>query len=299
MIRHGATPQQVRKFFVAFWKAVLRMSNTAHPPQLRNEVDWARPGHTRVAFDYLYPGRNFPTAGHWHLQPPESSPLPPALHLHLWHHISGVSIYVPNGRMAHPGSGDVLYWFHSRPCLAVHAQRPCFVRQRSVLCYVVDLARAEQPGNSRIVSAGLFCGTGRVHTAFSPGTPTMTAHLHRYVSDNGGTCGVSTSKLLNIKCIRTIRTYDYVCRRVGSHVPYILCCRCKFAFCPCLHIRRTATRLEIAVRKSTRDPQAQRAGTHGTHTAHTEGLQTPIGEQDTPAQRNGRRSLDLPRMYTT
>ena len=31
MIRHGATPQQVRKFLVAFWKALLRMSCAAHP----------------------------------------------------------------------------------------------------------------------------------------------------------------------------------------------------------------------------------------------------------------------------
>ena len=31
-VRHGATPQQVRKFMVAFWKAVLRMSRAARPP---------------------------------------------------------------------------------------------------------------------------------------------------------------------------------------------------------------------------------------------------------------------------
>ena len=68
------------------------MSSTAHPPQLRNEGDWARPGHTRQAFDCLYPGWDFPAAGHWHLRPPEPSPVPPALHLHLWHHIYGVSI---------------------------------------------------------------------------------------------------------------------------------------------------------------------------------------------------------------
>ena len=32
MIRHGATPRQVCKFVVAFWKAVLRKSRAAHPP---------------------------------------------------------------------------------------------------------------------------------------------------------------------------------------------------------------------------------------------------------------------------
>ena len=119
------------------------MSSTAHPLQLRNEGDWARPGHTRRAFDYLYPDQDFPAAGHWHLQPPESSPVPPALHLHLWHHISGVSIYVPDRHMAHAGTGEVLYWFHSRPRPAEYAQWPRFVRQRTVLCYVVDLLDAE------------------------------------------------------------------------------------------------------------------------------------------------------------
>ena len=138
MVRHGATPQQVTRFLVAFWRAVLRMSSTVYPPQLRNEGDWAQPSHARQAFHYLYPDRDFPAAGHWHLQPPESSPVPPALHLHLWHHISGVSIYVPDRRMAHAGSGEVLYWFHSRPRLAEYAQWPRFVRQRTVLCYVVD-----------------------------------------------------------------------------------------------------------------------------------------------------------------
>ena len=119
------------------------MSCAAHPPQLRNEGDWARPGHTSVAFDYLYPARDFPAAGHWRLQPPESSSVPPALHLHLWHYISGVSIYVPERRMAHHGTGEVLYWFHSRSRLSESAQWPRFVLQRPVFCYVVDLPGAE------------------------------------------------------------------------------------------------------------------------------------------------------------
>ena len=136
MIRHGATPQQARKFFVAFWKAVLRMSCAAHPPQLRNEGNWARLGYTLVAFDYLYPARDFLAAGHWHLQPPESSSVPPALHLHLWHRISGVSIYVRERRMAHHGTGDVLYWFHSGSHLADNARWPRFVQQRPVLCRI-------------------------------------------------------------------------------------------------------------------------------------------------------------------
>ena len=76
VVQHGATPQQVRRFLLAFWRVVLRMSSNAHPPQLRNEGDGARPGHARQAFDYLYLDRDFPAAGHWHLQPPESSPVP-------------------------------------------------------------------------------------------------------------------------------------------------------------------------------------------------------------------------------
>ena len=32
MVRHGATPKQVRAFMVAFWKAVLRMSRAPPPP---------------------------------------------------------------------------------------------------------------------------------------------------------------------------------------------------------------------------------------------------------------------------
>ena len=85
------------------------MSCTAHSPQLRNEGDWARPGHTLVVFDCLYPARDFPATGHWRLQPPESSSLSPAFHLHLWHYISDVSIYVPETRMAHHGTEEVLY----------------------------------------------------------------------------------------------------------------------------------------------------------------------------------------------
>ena len=187
MICHGATPQQVRKFLVAFWKAVLRMSCTAHSPQLRNEGDWTRPGHTLLAFDYLYPTRDLPAAGHWHLQPPESSSLPPALHLHLWHHISGVSIYVQERHMAHHGTGDVLYWFHSRSRLAKNAQWPRFVRQRSMLCYVVDFPKAEAARELTHCHRWFVLRYEGVHIAFSPGTPTETTRLHRHVSDSGGT----------------------------------------------------------------------------------------------------------------
>ena len=57
LVRHGATPQQVRKLMVAFWKAVLRMSRGAPPPTPpppRDTGDWVQPGHTSVAYDTLY-----------------------------------------------------------------------------------------------------------------------------------------------------------------------------------------------------------------------------------------------------
>ena len=62
MIRHGAPPD----------------------PQLRNEDDWAWPGHTLVAFDYLHANGDFLAAGHWHLQPPESSSVPPCALRSIW-----------------------------------------------------------------------------------------------------------------------------------------------------------------------------------------------------------------------
>ena len=65
------------------------------PPRVKNEVEWFRPGHTLVAVDHLYPIRCFPIVGEWHLRPRESWPMPPALQLHFWHYISGVSVSVP------------------------------------------------------------------------------------------------------------------------------------------------------------------------------------------------------------
>ena len=50
---------------------------------------------------------------------------------------------------------------------------------------------------------------------------------------------------------------------------------------------------------STRSPQTRLENSPSVRTRHTEGLRTPIGGQDTPAQCNSRRSLDLPSMYTT
>ena len=127
VVCHGATPQHVRKFLVAFWKAILRMSSTTHPPQLRNEGNWVRPGHRLVAFDHMYPAQCFPTAGEWHPPPPEYSLVPPALQLHLWYYNCGVSVYVPVQCIAQQGVGNVLSWFHSRPRLFERTQWPRFV----------------------------------------------------------------------------------------------------------------------------------------------------------------------------
>ena len=77
-----------------------------------------------------------------------------------------------------------------------------------------------------------------------------------------------------------------------------MCSCCEFAFHPYPHAESTTIHQETAIRKAAWDPQPRRLGTHGTRTEHTEGLRTPVGEQDTPAQCNGRKSLDLPSMYT-
>ena len=221
---------------------MLRISCAAQPPQLRNEGDWTRPSHTLVAFDHLYPARDFPVAGHWHLQPPESSSVPPALHLHLWHHISGVSIYVLERRMAHHGTGDVLYWFHSRSRLAENTQWPRFVRQRPMLCYVVDLPRAEAARELAHCHRGLSCDTGRVHTAFSPGTPAEAPRLRRHVSDNGGTCGVSTSKLVDMQLHSHYTDLRLRMSSVTTICPAIcaLAADARFAFACMLEVQRAA-----------------------------------------------------------
>ena len=112
MVRHGATPKQVRAFMVAFWKAVLRMSRAVHPLQLRDTGDWVQPGHMSVVYEALYPTRNFPAVGNWVLQPPEWSVLPPALHLHLWHYLANTFVYVPQRRIAQHRDGEMVYWFH-------------------------------------------------------------------------------------------------------------------------------------------------------------------------------------------
>ena len=153
-------------------------------------------------------------------------------------------------------------------------------------------------GNSRIVNAGLFCDTARHRTAFSPDTPVATARLHRHESGSGGTCGVSISKLVDMRYTRTTRIYDCVCRRVDSLLRCAVCSCCEFAFRPCPHAGSTTIHQEMAITRAAWDPQTGRVGTHGTHTEHTEGLRTPVGERGTLAQCNGRRSLDLPSMYT-
>ena len=69
--------------------------------------------------------------------------MPPALQLHLWHCISGVSVYVPEKGVAQQGSRDVLFWLHSRPRLSERSQWPHFVLRQPVICYVVDVPSAE------------------------------------------------------------------------------------------------------------------------------------------------------------
>ena len=61
--------------------------------------------------------------------------------------------------------------------------------------------------SSNIVSAGLSCATAQGRTASLPDIRIENVHMQRHVSGSGGTCGVSTFKLVDMRCIRTTRTY--------------------------------------------------------------------------------------------
>ena len=77
------------------------------------------------------------------LQPPESSAVPPALHLHLWHYLADTSVCVLQRRIAQHGEGDMLCWFHLKPRLSESAQWSTFVQRRPAACFVIDLPSAE------------------------------------------------------------------------------------------------------------------------------------------------------------
>ena len=96
------------------------------PPQLHDAGDWVQPGHKSVAYEALYPTRNFPTAGTWMVQLPESLVVPPTLPLHLWHYLPSTIIYVPQRRIAQPGDGEMVYWFHLGAHLPEQARWPTF-----------------------------------------------------------------------------------------------------------------------------------------------------------------------------
>ena len=54
--------------------------------------------------------------GELEVPPPESSVVPRALHLHLSHYLVDTFVYVRQRRIAQHGEGDMLYWFHLKPC---------------------------------------------------------------------------------------------------------------------------------------------------------------------------------------
>ena len=63
-------------------------------------------------------------------------------------------------------------------------------------------------GSLNIANASLFRGTAQGHTASLPVILIETVRLRRHVSGSGGTCGVSTSKVVDTRCTHTTRTYD-------------------------------------------------------------------------------------------
>ena len=62
MIRHGATLKQVCAVLVTFWKAVLHMSCTPHPPQLHDKGNWLLLEWELTVYQALFPSRHFPEA---------------------------------------------------------------------------------------------------------------------------------------------------------------------------------------------------------------------------------------------
>ena len=50
---------------------------------------------------------------------------------------------VGGGRVAQPGDGEMVYWFHLRAHLPEQARWPTFVQRQPASCYMIDLPTAE------------------------------------------------------------------------------------------------------------------------------------------------------------
>ena len=151
----GGNPQTSPRFHGHLLESCLTHVSccSTPPPQLRDTGDWVQTSRTSMAYEALYPARNFPAAGSWIVQPPESSVVPPALHLHLWHYLAHTSIYVPQRRIAQPGDGDMLYWFHLQAHLPQRAKWPTlFSTTARVLLH----------------NRSAFCGSNQGPEALSP-----------------------------------------------------------------------------------------------------------------------------------
>ena len=110
--------------------------------------------------------------------------------------------------MAHAGTGE----FYTGITLG-HGWRSTLsgrISSGSGLCSAMWLTflQRRRLGNSNIASAGLFCDMAQGHIASLPVILIETVRLCRHASGGGGTCGVSTSKLVDTRCIRTTRTYN-------------------------------------------------------------------------------------------
>ena len=208
--------------------------------------------------------------------------MPLALQLHLWHCIFGVSVCVPEKRIAQQGWGDVLYWFHSRPRLCERTQWRRSVLRRPVICYVVDpSAEATRELSNCHRWLVLRYGTG-THCFLAGYTCQDPAPSPARVRQWWCAWRFYLT-VVDMQCIRTTPTCDYVCRPVDMGLRWYLCCDCRACYASaCIVDAKKCT--------SRRHPMAQVNCTRRTRTRHTEGHCAPVGGRGTPGHCNGTRN---------
>ena len=90
--------------------------------------------------------------------------------------------------------------------------------------------------------AGSYWGMAQVLIVSLPGASAKIPRLRGHVFDSGGACGAFTSRVVDLQCIRTTATCDYVCRPVDMGMRWYLCCyyRACYAFA-CIVDTKTCT----------------------------------------------------------
>ena len=80
----------------------------ASAPQLQDTRDGFLPGHTLTAYQALYPSCHFPVVGNWQVLPHDPSAVHCAMHLHLWHYLCNIAVYMPLKRLTESCTAHVL-----------------------------------------------------------------------------------------------------------------------------------------------------------------------------------------------